>query len=185
MTTTQSSFRLNRLLGGAIAVLAIVLIVGGAAAYLADRRDAANVTRLFGGPAGLKPILAPDKVEAFRVARRTRQGDEPPSAFGGAEIVSGPVRVDDNTARDLAEILKSPGTYSWDSAKGCIFDPGVAFRFGGKSSIIEVVFCFSCNELQIYQGGQRVGAEDFDKARGRLASIMKRVFPDDGEIEKL
>jgi hypothetical protein len=184
MSNTKPSSRFKRLLLPAIVVLAVVLVVAGAAAFMAERRNAANVNKLFGGPDGLKPILEPEKVEAYRVARPTAAGEPLPGALR-VEMVSGPVVVDDKTVRELAAILKSPATYDWDSSKGCIFDPGVMFRFIGEESSTEVVFCFSCNELQVYRNGQRGKGEDFDNARGRLASIMKRVFPDDEEIQKL
>jgi hypothetical protein len=184
MSNTKPSSRFKRLILPAIVVLAVVLVVAGAAAFVTGQRHAANVTTLFGGPDGLKPILEPEKVEAYRVARATAPGEPLPGSLR-VEMISGPVVVDDKTIWELAEILKSAATYDWDSAKGCIFDPGVMFRFTGAHSTTEVVFCFSCNELQVYRNGQRGRGEDFDNARSRLATIMKRVFPGDEEIQKL
>jgi hypothetical protein len=115
-----------------------------------------------------------------------RSSDEVlPPEFGGAEVLSGPIAVAEDDARLLASILRDPKTYSWESAKGCKFDPGVAIRFAGGTSTTDVVFCFHCDEIQIYRDGKRVGGEDIDNARSRLAAIMQHIFPDDQEIQKL
>jgi hypothetical protein len=167
--------------------LTVLAIATGAALLFARQRSFEQVTQLFGGSAGLAPVVSPQEVLAFRLARPAARDAGSPSApeFGGAEITSNAVTVADDDARQLALILRDPATYSWDSAKGCKFDPGVGLRFVGKDSTTEVVFCFHCDEIQIYHDGKRAGAEDIDNARSRLAAIMKRIFPRDADIQKL
>lgn len=184
MEPSQGQSRKRFLLAGAVASV-ILLVAAFTATYVAGQMRNANVTKLFGGADGLQTVIVAEKAEAFRVARKKTEGGESKQDFGGAEILSGPIAVDEKTTRELAQILANPGTYGWDFAKGCIFDPGVAIRFTHKSSIVEVVFCFHCKELQVYRNGTKVGGEDFDAASNRLAAILKRVFPDDDEIQKL
>ena len=168
------------------AVSAAALAVVCWTAFATTQRGIENVKNLFGGIEGIVAVVEPERVEAYRVAplHKIPKG-ETPETVGGAGILSGPVAVDEATARDLAEILKSADTYRWDSAKACKFDPGVAIRFIGKSSTTDVLFCFHCEELQVWRDGKRVGGEDFDADRKRIAAIMKRIFPDDEGIQGL
>src|SRR5262249_12302582 len=133
---------LRRLLLPTIAVSAIVLVAVCCAAFALGQRASENVNMLFGGSDALQVVLKPEKVEAYRVAplHKIPKG-ETPETIGGAGVLSGPVTVDENSARELAEILRNPGTYDWDSAKGCKFDPGVVIRFISKTTTIDVVFC--------------------------------------------
>jgi hypothetical protein len=167
--------------------LVALAIATGAALLFARQRSVEQVTHLFGGPAGLAPVISAQQVLAFRLARpAARDASESPAPeFGGAQTTSDAVSVAADDARQLALILRDPATYTWDSAKSCKFDPGVGLRFVGKDSTTEVVFCFHCDEVQIYHDGQRAGGEDIDNARSRLAAIMKRIFPRDEEIQKL
>jgi hypothetical protein len=186
MPEAESHNRLRRLLLPAIAVSAIVLVAVCCAAFALGQRAIENVNKLFGGSDGLQVVLRPDKVEAFRVAPQHKAPKEEGSEIiGGASILSGPVAVDETTARELAEILRNSDTYGWDFAKGCKFDPGVVIRFASRTSTIDVVFCFHCEELQIWRDGRPVGGEDFDAASRKLAAIMKRIFPEDREIQDL
>jgi len=169
----------------AIVVSVVVAGAVGGTVIILRQRAADNVAKLFGGSDGLQTALAPENVEAYRVASRSATADESQQTIGSARVVSGPVAVDSETARALAVILKDPRTYGWEFAKGCKFDPGVAVRFTSATSTIDVIFCFHCEELQIYLDDKRVGGEDFDAASHRLAAIMKRLFPDDEEIQKL
>ena len=183
-TAPRSLFRRHLL--PAIAVSVIVLVAVCCAAFALGQRASENVNTLFGGSDGLQVVLKPEKVEAYRVAPlHNMPKGEDPKTIGGAGMLSGPVTVDEESSRELTEILRNPGTYDWDSAKGCKFDPGVVVRFASKLSTIDVVFCFHCEELQIWRDGARVGGEDFDAASHKLAAIMKRIFPEDPEIQSL
>ena len=53
------------------------------------------------------------------------------------------------------------------------------------ASRVEVALCFECDELVVWRFAQRIGIEDFDAARPRLAAVAKRLFPDDPKIAEL
>lgn len=146
-----------------------------------------RVVGLFGGEDALSVVLAPEDVQAFRIESPSVSNDEEAAAteIGGYPVTAGPIDVDDSAAKELAVMLRNPGTYDWPSAKGCTFEPGVAVRFTGPSGTIDVLLCFSCDELKILRNGRIVGGEDFDNARPRLLAIVKRLFPDDAAIQSL
>jgi hypothetical protein len=181
----QIALRRRKFVLPTIVVAAVVAVAVGGATIVMGQKLSENVVKLFGGNDGLQTVLAPERVEAYRVAARTANDDESGQIIGGAKILSGSVAVDSETARALSDILKDPHTYGWDFAKGCKFDPGVAVRFTAGASTVDVILCFHCEELQVYLNEQNVGGEDFDAATAKLAAIVKRIFPDDEEIQKL
>ena len=61
----------------------------------------------------------------------------------------------------------------------------IVIRFAGVKTTLEIVFCFSCDELLVYKDGKRIGGEDFDDRRADLLAIMRRTFPDDETIQAL
>jgi hypothetical protein len=181
----ESPSRWKHLRLPATVVAAVVLVAACGASIIIGQQATDDVNKLYGGADGLRVVVSPEKVEAFRVGSPRTAKDDTADTIGGAAIISGPVAVDETAARKLAEILNNHATYGWDFAKGCKFDPGIAIRFTGEATTIEVIFCFHCQELQVYREGKKVGGEDFDAASRPLTAIMKRLFPDDGEIQKL
>lgn len=146
-----------------------------------------RVAQLYGGPTSMDVLRSPQRVEAFRL-----DPSNPPSpALAGAPrlgdfaVTAGPVAVDAASAQELTSVLLDADTYDWLRAKGCDFQPGVGLRFVKEASRVEVVLCFSCDELMIFRHGQRVGMEDFDAARPRLVAVAKRLFPQDAKIQAL
>lgn len=157
----------------------------------ADELDG-QVLELFGGQAGWKPLAEPVRVEAFRVKPfRLGQGPDPEAVsedslkFAEYPIISGPVEVDEETARKLARILADSKAYGWDFAKSCEFMPGVGFRFVGADSTTEILFCFSCDEMRIVHNGKQVGHEDTDAVRTALVKAVQKIFPDDKVVQGL
>jgi hypothetical protein len=164
-------------------LMAAVLALAPAACRGPDWR----VSQLYGGATSMDVLTAPQTVEAFRLD----PSNPPPAALANAPrlgdfaVTAGPVAVDDATARELTALLLDPATYDWVRAKGCDFTPGVGLRFTKDASRVELVLCFSCDELMIFRHGRRVGMEDFDAARPQLVAIAKRLFPEDEKIQAL
>ncbi|MEK7466871.1 MAG: hypothetical protein AAB074_05595 [Planctomycetota bacterium] len=92
---------------------------------------------------------------------------------------------------DLKGSLLDEGTYSFRSVKGCTFEPGLAFRIQSKKSgTIEILVCFSCDEVMITRipdgdAKPEPRKEDCDGARPALLRIAKAAFPDDKVIQGL
>ena len=176
-----------------------------AAALLAGCSGDSQVQRLYGSRHRLDVIAHPTKVEAYRDAAETprrveaiyssKPQSQPSSAPttgpvlpGGLLVLAGPAGVDNATAAELSRILHDPNTYMFGLGKGCMFNPDIAVRFAAADceSVI-VVFCFTCDELEIYDGATRksVGGGNDDPWRPRLVAIAKRLFPNDSYIAEL
>ncbi len=144
-----------------------------------------RVVTLFGGKDAWAAISSPTKVEAFRLKDKVFVPNDARKPFGGYPVTAGPVDISLEEAEKVVSILSNETIYEWDSTKACEFQPGVAVRFTGAEETVEIVFCFSCEVLAVYRNDERVGSEDFDKARESLAAIVKRWFPDDEAIQSL
>ncbi len=144
------------------------------------------VKDVYGGESNWAVVEAPEKVTAFRVIRPgILKYVQAPETIGGFEITDGPFDLDAAASADLRAILADESIYDFERAKGCDFDPGVAFRFAKAGAALDVLLCFSCDDLASYEGTKRVGGEDFDRARPRLLAIVKRLFPTDEKLQAL
>lgn len=162
-----------------VLVLAATLLVGACAGP--DWR----IVQLYGGGGSVEALQAPTLVEAFRIAPDAVGPDPDYERVGLHRVTAGPVVVDEATSSELSSILLDPDSYDWQRAKGCEFRPGVGVRYTRDVSRVDLALCFECDELTIHRQGRRVGVEDFDDVRPQLVSIVKRVFPNDPEIQSL
>ena len=180
---------MNKLLFFSILIGTQTAVASGCAAGETSAVDA-RVVKLLGGELSVAVIRAPDKVEAYRIesqamAKRAGNANENGKSIAGHAVLSGPVAIDQKSNRQLSAVLLDADSYEFDRAKGCIFAPGVVVRFARKSTVVDVLFCFSCDELAVFTKGRRGGTEDFDAVRGRLLAVVKRAFPEDAEIQGL
>ena len=132
------------------------------------------------------------KVEVFRIDPMKAAEPEADAIEGYPLKAKGKDQGKD-FAGQLAAILLDNETYSFDLAKGCIFQPGVVFRVPGVKDrgSVDVIICFDCTELKCHnegcrgQGRSRWSDEDFDHARPALVKLAKAAFPDDPDIQAL
>ena len=82
-------------------------------------------------------------------------------------------------------MLLNRATYSWDSAKSCKPNYGVRIQFNSGDDRVDVLLCFECRILAVYHNDKSGGGEDFDNANPALIAVVKRLFPDDREIQNL
>ena len=142
----------------------------------APRKVAPKVIKLFGGEQAMAAVLEPDKVQAFKVnSVNIQKGEEVESRIGNYRITAGPVEVKEKEAADLADIL-AKNIYDWEMAKACEFQPGIAVRFTKSEAVVEVLFCFKCEEMKILLNDKSVGYEDFDRATKQLDEVFRRIF---------
>lgn len=88
-------------------------------------------------------------------------------------------------AKTLREILLDSASYR-KSAKLCWPDYAMRIQFADGQKTVDVLFCFDCSMLKIYQNGRAVvGVQDFDPAHPRLARLAKDVFPEDAMIQSI
>jgi hypothetical protein len=92
------------------AILLVMTIAAGC-----QEQDKAKT---FLGPTAVHVLEQPTKVEAWRIR------GEP----GKPAVNSPATALDPALARDLAALLLDGRTYSFESAKGCVFQPGAGLR---------------------------------------------------------
>ena len=181
---------MKQLLSSAIAALLL--------AFLSGCGDA-RIQTLVGGDAAYALIadLSQSRIcEAYRIDGYAFSGpgvidDGPgekadqPGKLQGYPIISGPRAIDDEARATLSKLLTDPETYLWDSDKPCEFIPGVALRLADAKVQVDILVCFSCDELEMYTNGKRVGHEDFDPRRSDLLRVARKLFPRDEGIQAL
>ena len=143
--------------------------------------SAGNLTKVFGNSAAIDSIKSADSVNAYRLPSPS----EYRASLADYKMSAGPIDVPDDQVSKLRAVLLDKSTYGWDFAKGCIPDYGVRIQFQHDSQEVDILLCFECDILLVYQNGKVVGGEDFDDGRPQLVEIVKTVFPHDEAIQSL
>lgn len=90
----------------------------------------------------------------------------------------------DDAREALSQILLKPNTYfEYAVPIDCAFRPGIAFRFTSETTEVDLLVCFSCNELRYYLDGKSAGESYFKSAD--ILTLTKKLFPDDKKIQSL
>ena len=143
-------------------------------------------TDVFGGNAAYDIVASGTQCSAFLVDLPTPDDSGQPAMLGDYRITEGPVNVDEDLRSQLATVITQHNTYVWDTDKGCIPKPGVRIQFSKAGDDVDILFCFECSMLYVYQGGVLAGTEhDFDGGRPTIVRIMKKIFPDSATIQGL
>ena len=124
--------------------------------------------------------------EAYRVddsypgEGKKQEGD----SLHGYAIISDALALNSGSRKELSSIIEDHDTYFRHSIPiDCSFRPGVAFRFQDKKTNVDLLVCFSCNELRYYLNGRVVGQSYFKSQN--LRSLVQQLFPEDEKIQKL
>lgn len=160
------------------AILLLSLLVVATVAYVSAGKSAAAV---LGSPAIVETIAQADQVEVYRLAN----GQFYKAKLSEYEIASGPLQPTAEQARQLQAVLTARDSYLYDIAKSCEPIFGIRATFTRGDQQVDVVFCFECMILAVYQHNQYVAGANFDPVNDQLAAIMKTLFPDDEAIQSL
>ena len=102
----------------------------------------------------------------------------------GYGMLSKPITLPKNNREDLMRVLTDTKTYiSHAVPPDCLFRPGVAFRFNNGGRNVELLVCFSCNEVRYYIDYHIIG-ESYFKSK-ELLILTKRFFPENEKIQSL
>jgi hypothetical protein len=102
----------------------------------------------------------------------------------GYTVISKAIPLSEKSRNALSRILTNANTYIRHSVPlDCLFRPGVAFHFTDRSIKVDLLVCFSCNELRYYLNGQIVGKSYFKSQE--LLKLTKKLFPDDKKLQSL
>ena len=92
----------------------------------------------------------------------------------GYTILAGPIDLSIENRKALHSIIESRSTYVENAVPvDCSFLPGVAFCFDDKQNRVDLLVCFTCNELRYYLNGEIVWQSYFDS--GELINFVKRI----------
>jgi hypothetical protein len=179
--------------------LAVGLVLAAGCVAVTTGGGPSRQVRTFLSNEGVAVLQGATKVEVFRVdpgfPPKDRPDDPKADAPAGEKVgdyavtAKGKDQGPEFAAR-LRAILFNDRTYLFDMAKGCIFQPGVAFRVWNGKESMDVFLCFSCDELLILVKDEsgavvHLAQEDFDPMRAELVKLAREAFPDDPEIQGL
>lgn len=142
------------------------------------------------GAHAVKVLLAADSVEVWRI--KSRKGD--PAAkerqvAGGYPVISqGPDRGPAFAARIATLLLSGRTTAGFE--KECKFSPGVVFTVKSGADKVDLILCFTCDELQALSLPPKApepvnGSFDMESARAGWIELARQGLPGDEEIQKL
>jgi hypothetical protein len=145
-----------------------------------------SVKSIVGGPGALHLVKNIQLCEAYRVD--DAYPGESEAVFNkkihGYGVVSGPVNLDVPDKALLSQALVDSKTYvHYSEPIDCLFRPGVAFRFSDASNELNLLICFSCNELKYFSTDGEVGGSYFRSMK--IKKLAKKLFPEDSEIQSL
>ncbi len=169
-----------------LAILTAFVVV--APTLRADEPKASEKVKKLLGEKAVGLFAGATKVEVFRVEGGGK--GEKDKTVGGFRITATGKEQDAKFAAKVAAVVLNEKSYVWDAAKGCIFQPGVAFRVWKGDESVVVVICFSCDQVQIITAdkdgklSKPVWGET-DPSRAALVKLAKAALPDDKEIQKL
>ena len=153
-------------------LLVVALILG----FWAFARSTNNFYRIYGAEVG-DGIYKGRLIGAWRIEDH---GSFPEAiAKGGPGIV--PTRAWHN------ELLKMLPRMAGE-AKSCAPNPGVALRFEHNKSDYDLLICFECGMLGLRKPSDPpwwANWSDFDSIEKELAQLVKQIFPNDPEVQKL
>jgi hypothetical protein len=199
-------------------LLAILLISRGAGGAGTPERPLAGSEVSDGpefvtGPKYLKDFYGSKAVGVLKAAKKLRvlrldSDDWLAPRAGGRDVTRvGGIKIVHNSAKDLApklvsrfrEALLDPATYRFPPpgvgiGNLCVFSPGVLLRVEDRhGSRAEVLLCFSCGDLGIFEpvppSGRDPRFEDYfrlvDFDEGRFLALLAEALPEDKEIQEL
>jgi hypothetical protein len=118
--------------------------------------------------------------DAYPGEKKVQDGED----LHGYAIISDAATLSLASRKELSSVLENPDAYFRHSTPiDCAFRPGVAFRFNDKKTRVDLMICFSCNELRYYLDGQVVGQSYFKSQE--LRALVKKLFPADKKIQSL
>ena len=138
------------------------------------------------GDKTVRVLKAADRVEVFRI--KSQRDPAAQNTIGGFPIISAGREQGADFRHQLAHVLLADSSYEWNMAKGCTFDPGVAYRVWSGSDSIVVLDCFNCDEVGFIADEKAPGTmviHDADPGRPQLLKLAKEALPQDAAIQSL
>jgi len=145
----------------------------------------AQLADSFGGSDVIAALRDANEVVAYHISDEKSGPTSRRAAPLDYKIIDGPRTVDPCQISELKSALLDPESYLLGSTKACTFDPGVRVSLHHASDEIDILFCFSCDQLNVYRNCTLVGGKDFDPGRAKFVAFAKRTFPNDPIIQAI
>lgn len=155
------------------------LVLMAVAAGCSRQADAHKA--VFGSQEAAGVVRNATTVQAYRLKAPSYHQD----TLDKYEETAGPIAVPADIANQLKQLLLDPDSYELDKAKSCEPVYGVRIEFVHQGRKVDVLLCYDCMILSVYDGGRYAGGEDFDRINGKLVAIAKKLFPKDETIQEL
>ncbi len=167
-----------------LVLLAIFICVPGCN----DRKDdkpVGDIVALFGNVRSLDAIKKAPTVRAYLLTVQD-ENDLHRRSISEFRSTEDPSTVLKAFNTELKEVLLNPATYLWDEANACTPNYGIRIQFLHDNQQVDILVCFQCNFLAIFEDGDYTGRQDFTPAgRRRFLIIAKKLFPNDNMIQSL
>jgi len=139
-----------------------------------------SASNALGGIEVYNTIKNAQTITAQRVdSKKTDKPEKPPELI----ILGEPFLVPAKEADLLKKIFTTGTTYVAPS-KACLFRANVRYAFSTADSKVELVLCFGCGEVEIWQNGKMVSFSPFDAAYEQILNVTKAIFPKDEFLNK-
>jgi hypothetical protein len=136
-------------------------------------------TNLFRG-AVLSTLQRADWIQAFRIDPFIGRSPENRKKFGGYPILKESTLTNSVFARSVADTLLGERIYSQAGLTKCSFAPGVGYRIGSGTNIVEALVCLDCSQISISStSGTNGYYVHFNTSRDRHIALAKQAFPGD------
>ena len=146
--------------------------------------DQLSATTALGGPEIYDVVKNARTVTAQRVDSKVAENKETAEENPKLIILGDPFKVSDQEAVALKHVFTKGSTYLSPS-KTCEFRANVRYGFAADDNRkVEMVLCFGCGELTVWQGEKMVSFGPFDGGYSEILDITKRLFPKDEFLAK-
>lgn len=117
---------------------------------------------------------------------KVKEGHDFQRKLSDYERLSDPAALPAKDLKTVIKKLSDARKYGWLGARtGCIPSPGIALELRTDEAELTVVFCFNCSQLCFYHEEVLIGSKRFIMMRTTLVRVLKSVYPDNEQIQKL
>lgn len=160
--------------------------VGGPGEIAEFESQNIEVLEVFGSDEAIEVVRAAQEMSGYVLVPSPASNDE----FGnvpldGFEITFGPVTPTPQTLEKLRAMLLDQQTYGERYIKLCTGEYFSRLQFRHDRNTVDLLFCFSCDEMLVFHNGKDIGTAYFDNIRPEMIRILKEIFPDHKEVQSL
>lgn len=124
-------------------------------------------------------------VEAFTIDPSSQEQNWGNATVEDYPVIEGPIELKPKTASEFVNFMTTKNSFNESSPKGCRPYPGVRIKYTSAEKSIDVLICFGCGILGVFEDGKLIGGGHFDYTEKHLIRMVQNVFPNDPKIQEL